>query len=166
MFIGIDPSTKTGLVALDGNTILMEKEIASTKQGFDQSVDIAFQVELSLVSLEKKGPIEGVCIEGYSFNSPYRVVQMVEIGTLIRFKLRKKYGFIDVAPNTLKKFATGVGKGKKEAVLLHAYKAWGYENSSNNVVDGYVLARIAQAIVRGGESNARNEIALSLMSKK
>lgn len=51
-----------------------------------------------------------------------------------------------VAPTTLKKFATGSGKGEKSAVQLNVYKKWGQDFGSNDEADAYVLARIAGAI--------------------
>ena len=54
-----------------------------------------------------------------------------------------------VAPTTLKKYATGSGKGQKSDVKMAILKNWGHEFKDDNVADAYVLARIAGAMHGG-----------------
>ncbi|MEC5422103.1 hypothetical protein QGM71_01170 [Virgibacillus sp. C22-A2] len=148
-YIGIDPSTKTGLVILnvEGN-VLLEKEI-TTKEKSDPArfVDITKQI----IPFINEG--DKVLIEGFSYGSRGRGVStQYGIGWAIRIKLlklvRSKYisDYIEVSPNTLKKFATGKGNVKKEDMILPINDRWGYRNGSDNIRDAYVLAQIGRAL--------------------
>jgi hypothetical protein len=46
----------------------------------------------------------------------------------------------------LKKFACNDTKAQKDDLKLHVFKKWGVELKDHNVVDAYILARIAEAI--------------------
>jgi Holliday junction resolvasome RuvABC endonuclease subunit len=52
--------------------------------------------------------------------------------------------YIEISPNGLKKFVTGKGSGKKEVIMLEAYKRWGIEGT-NDEVDAYCLAMVGLA---------------------
>lgn len=89
-----------------------------------------------------------VLIEGFSFGSRGRSVStMYGLGWCIRIMLESngfKWG--EVAPTALKKFASNKGNAKKEDLVLPVYKKWGFESSSNDITDGYVLARMLWSI--------------------
>ena len=143
-YVGLDPSTKTGIVILDkaGNVIL-EKEITTTiKAEPDRFMDIANQV-LKHIKKDDK-----VCIEGFSYGSRGRGVStQYGIGWIIRALLVKEnINYTEVTPGQLKKFATGKGNTSKDNMILPIYKKWGYEHDSDNVRDAYVLAQIGRAL--------------------
>lgn len=144
-YTGIDPSTKTGIVTLDDDgKIITAKEIKPTEDNDPwRFIEIARNVLDELVWAETF-----VCIEGFSYGSRGKGVSIqYGIGWIIRAELAKKgFGYEEISPNTLKKFATGKGNAKKDAMVLPIFKHWGFEHSSDNVRDAYILAQIARAL--------------------
>lgn len=142
-YVGIDPSTKTGLVILDeSGQVLLEKEITTTaKSDPHRFIDISNSV---IKHLDGKTII---CIEGFSFGSRGAAVStQYGIGWMIRSDLfRSGLKYTEVSPGGLKKFASGKGTTKKDELAVHIYKRWGFESKSDNVRDAYVLAQIARA---------------------
>jgi crossover junction endodeoxyribonuclease RuvC len=143
-FVGIDPSTKTGLVVLDEDgTILMTEEIKTKiNQDPHRFIDIADNL------LNELDTEDIIVLEGFSFGSKGQGVSVqYGIGWQIRSELiRCGFKYIEVPPSVLKKFATGKGNCKKEDMVLPIYKKWGFEHKSDNVRDAYVLARIGMAL--------------------
>jgi crossover junction endodeoxyribonuclease RuvC len=140
-YVGIDPSTKTGLVILnkDGEIINQEEVKSKLKSDPDRFVDLTESI------LEELHPNDIIAIEGFSYGSSGRGVStQYGIGWLIRAELFKRgYDYIEVSPSAVKKFATGKGNEKKENMVLPIFKHWQFEHPSDNVRDAYVLARIA-----------------------
>jgi crossover junction endodeoxyribonuclease RuvC len=147
-YVGIDPSTKTGMVIIDGNEIVLGEEV-KTKETQDpyRFIEIAEMIVRRLVH-HSVSYTDNICIEGFSYGSKGAGVStQYGIGWLIRAELiRNGYTYHEVAPGALKKFATGKGNTKKDEMVLPIYKKWGFEHSSDNVRDAYVLARIAKAL--------------------
>lgn len=143
-FIGIDPSTKTGFVALDkGGHILMAEEV--TGQGNKDPKRMVTLVDNLMQRITKN---DIICIEGFSYGSRGSGVDFqFGLGHAIRNAMfTSGIEFTVVAPSQLKKFATGKGNTAKENMILPIYKRWGFENESDNVRDAYVLAQIARSL--------------------
>lgn len=144
-YVGIDPSTKTGMVMIgETGCLIYRSEIRpKVEKDPERFMDIAKQILLNL----SEGDI--ICIEGFSYGSKGKGVStQYGIGWLIRAELiRNGYTYIDIPPTSVKKFATGKGNTKKDEMVLPIYKKWGFEHSSDNVRDAYVLAQMAKAIV-------------------
>lgn len=142
-FVGIDPSTTTGLVILDKHGELINAEVI-TAEGTDpgRMVDIVEQIRSHLE------PGDVIAIEGFSYGSKGAGVDVqYGIGWGIRMDLYNDgANYTDVPPTSLKKFATGKGTASKDNLAVPIYKHWGFEHSSNDVRDAYVLAQIARAI--------------------
>lgn len=158
-FVGIDPSTKTGFVALSpGGELLRAKELTGIG-----SEDPRRMVTLihEIISHVKPGDI--ICIEGF----PYDTQRAMFAGGLhhgIRNELFKRnLNYYEVAPNAVKKFVNVTGwvgepgnkrrlkaKEKKTAVMNAVNEHYGFIDSSDNIVDAYILARIAQEITFEG----------------
>lgn len=152
-FVGIDPSTKTGFVALDltGN-VLRAKELTGIG-----SVDPKRMRTLIHEVKEHVQADDFICIEGFGFASQ-QAVQNGGIGWGIRMMLDSRgMKYYEPAPNQVKKFvavSSWVGeignkrmlkdKEKKEAMKDAVKRIYGYEHSSHNVIDAYVLAQIAR----------------------
>lgn len=84
-----------------------------------------------------------VVLEGYAFKSE-KAVYAGELGGIMRFTVnRLGVPYVDIAPATLKKLATGVGKGKKLGVLVEAVKRLGYQGSDDNEADAMWLLQAA-----------------------
>jgi crossover junction endodeoxyribonuclease RuvC len=143
-YVGIDPSTKTGFVILNENGSLFAYNEVKTKETCDPQrfIDIANQIA-RCVSFD-----DVICVEGFSYGSKGKGVStQYGIGWLIRAELIKNgYTYIDVPPTSVKKFATGKGNAKKDAMVLPIFKKWGFESTSDNVRDAYVLAMMAKGI--------------------
>lgn len=142
-FVGLDLSTKTGLVIIDeSGNVLTEKEITSkVKEDPQRMIDLTEQV---LSHLEKD---DVIAIEGFSYGSRGRgVAFQYGYGYLVQISLYKNdFNYLIVTPSQVKKFATGLGNASKESMILPIYKRWGYEHESDNVRDAFILAQIARA---------------------
>lgn len=142
-YVGVDPSTKTGTVILDAQGNVLKKiEIEGVGEDPGRINDVVVR---TLRLIERT---DCVAIENFSHGSTGAYVgQQYAIGWAIRIGLYvRKQSYIEVAPNSLKKFATGVGRGGKEDLILPIYKRWGFEDPSDNVRDAFVLAQIVRAI--------------------
>ncbi|WP_044894824.1 crossover junction endodeoxyribonuclease RuvC [Bacillus alveayuensis] len=142
-FVGIDPSTKTGLVILENNKVHTAIEITSKeKRDPHRFMDITKKVMQHITKHDV------ICIEGFSYSSKGSAVSVqYGIGWILRSELiRAGLNYHDVPPSSVKKFATGKGNAKKEDMVLPIFKRWGFEHNSDNVRDAFVLAQIAQAL--------------------
>lgn len=154
-FVGIDPSTKTGFVALDehGN-VLRAKELTGIG-----SVDPKRMRTLIHEVKDHVQPDDRVCIEGFGFASQ-QAIQLGGIGWGVRMMLdARKIPYHEPAPNQVKKFV-GVagwvgekgskrrlqGKEKKDAVKEAVRQLYTFCHPSDNVNDAYVLAQISRHI--------------------
>jgi len=146
-YIGIDPSTKTGLVILDkGGNIKLETEVKSKiKQDPQRFMDLSDQI-VKLINQTCKSEEVKIMIEGFSFGSRGKAVStQYGIGWAIRTLLVESLlEYTEISPSALKKFATGKGNCKKEDMILPIYKRWGFQNDSDNIRDAYVLAQIGR----------------------
>jgi crossover junction endodeoxyribonuclease RuvC len=143
--LGLDISTKTGAVVLEGSkpSVVEAKLIHHPKEtGLERCSAIAGGV----LELAYKHKPEIVVLEGYGYANTNSLVTLVEIGTVIRYFLRQEgFPFITVAPAQLKKFVLGKGVGKKDEVRLGVFKRWGFEHKSDDVVDAFGLSAIGLA---------------------
>lgn len=159
-YVGIDPSTKTGIVEIseNGQVITYEIKPISTKDP-SRFIEIADEVCYFLPN-EREETV--ICIEGFAYGARGKGVStQYGIGWTIRMELIKKgYRYIDIPPTVVKKFATGKGNAKKDAMVLPIYKHWGFEHISDNVRDAYVLAQIARALDGQGVLTKYQEEAL------
>lgn len=154
-FIGLDPSTKTGFVALgESGQVLKAKELTGIgKEDPKRMITLIDEV----VRHVKKDDF--IIIEGFGFASQ-QAIQSGGIGWGMRMALiRNGLKYIEVAPNSLKKFinVTGwkgepgnkvrlKGREKKLEVMDSVEKHFNFTHKSDNVVDAYVLAKIGQAL--------------------
>lgn len=158
--VGIDASlTSTGLVVLDLTDGQVLRATAIRPQGSGVSRLAAIQDALKAEMAAWAGHPLHIAMERYGYDSFGRNSEIGEGGGAIKLALyrtlvgRARYPTL-VAPNQLKKFVAGVGSGKrapkKEDMKLEVFKRWGYEYSgpgSNDVIDAYGLARIAQMLM-------------------
>ena len=118
------------------------EEIISDYNNIDGFSEIALQITSQLE------PNDIVTIEGFSYGSKGQGVStQYGLGWIIRYFLYERgYKYIEVPPTSLKKFATGKGTVKKDNMVLPIYKKWGFEHSSDNVRDAFVLAQMAKGM--------------------
>lgn len=78
-------------------------------------------------------------IEGYAYNAHQSGERLGELGGVIRLALWEAgVGYVEVAPSTLKLFATGKGNAPKDQVLTAAVRA-GFTGDDNNAADAFWL---------------------------
>ncbi|ASA22027.1 hypothetical protein [Paenibacillus donghaensis] len=168
-FVGIDPATTTGFVALDeeGNVLV---EIAVTGEGKAPKGGITTG---KLVSLENKfytllKPEDKIAIEQPAYGTQTAVTAGMIHGGLRTMIYRKGLlEYIDVNPARTKKYVaveswTGQkgsmrrldSEEQKEAVKAAALEHFGYTHPVHDVIDAYIIARISLAVykVRNGGS--------------
>ncbi|MGA4718842.1 hypothetical protein [Fictibacillus nanhaiensis] len=150
-FIGLDPSTKTGFVALDEHgTVLKQKELTGVG-----SVDPLRMLTMIDEVMDFMKRDDFICIEGFGFASQ-QAIQLGGIGWGIRMALaRRGHKWYEVAPMALKKFAGATGnkgpdgkaiKADKIEVAKQTLKRWDFESGSDNITDAFLLAKIAEGI--------------------
>lgn len=135
---GVDASlTKTGVARTDGT--LCTIKLRSNLKGYERLFPMARAIDAELA-----GPLELVVLEGYSMHAPgaLALIRAAELGGLLRSRL-STHGmpFVDVPPSTLKKYATGKGNAKKEAMLAYALEA-GAHATNDDEADAYWLRQI------------------------
>ncbi|GAK05634.1 hypothetical protein JCM19037_4147 [Geomicrobium sp. JCM 19037] len=150
-FLGIDPSTKTGFVALSGTgQIIKAKELT----GIGDKDPKRMRTMIHDVAAHMQ-PNDHVGIEGFGFASQ-QAVQNGGIGWGIRMMLDAKgFNYLDIAPNTVKKYVHVTGwvgeKGnkqrisgphKKKAVIKAIKTHYNLTFPSDNVADAFLIARI------------------------
>ncbi|SDW79728.1 hypothetical protein [Paenibacillus sp. CF384] len=138
-FVGLDPSTRCGFVALDtAGGVLQKKEL----QGIGKTDPKRMSTQIDEI-IDHIYPDDVIVIEGFGFASQ-QAIQLGGIGWGLRMALfRRGMSYIEASPSQLKKFASGKGNTKKDELGVHIFKRWGFESSSNNVLDAFVLAHIA-----------------------
>lgn len=146
MFLGLDLSlTGTGAVVLKSPcySILSKDKIVAPEGSV--GMERLFILESIFLEYLSRFDITICCIESPSFASEKgQLFQLGEWAGLAKLQLYKKgIPFFFAAPNQLKKYVTGEGKGKKELIILDVYKNFGAEIRDNDIADAYVLARIA-----------------------
>jgi crossover junction endodeoxyribonuclease RuvC len=141
-YIGIDPSTTTGFVALSPEGEILQGFEITTKEKKDPNrfMDIADQI------IYKLRIDDSICIEGFSYGSKGKGIStQYGIGWLIRsYLIECGFKYQEVSPSGLKKFASGKGNAKKDNLVIPIYKKWGFESDSDNIRDAYILAQIAR----------------------
>lgn len=88
-----------------------------------------------------------VVMEGYSFASKNSQAHSTgEIGGIYKLKCYDRgINLLLASPGTVKKFATGTGKGPKSAITLGLYKKYALELTDEDQADAAALALIGQA---------------------
>jgi crossover junction endodeoxyribonuclease RuvC len=143
-YVGIDPSTKTGLAIIDKQGNIINAADITTKEKKDphRFSDIADKI------IDELEPNDIITIEGFSYGSEGKGVSFqYGLGWIIRHMLIERgFTYTEVPPTSVKKFATGKGNTKKDEMVLPIYKKWGFEHASDNVRDAFVLAQMAKGI--------------------
>lgn len=155
--LGVDPSTYTGLALIAEHTYtkvlnypgeLGIKRLASLEHGFGEFLDSHCP--------------DLVVIEGYGYGNKFTAVMMGEIGATLRLCLhRRGILWYTCPPSVLKKYVTGNGASTKAKVAAAVKIRWGFETSSDDVVDAYVLAQIGRQLALTGISGPLKGVTLN-----
>jgi len=158
--VGIDPSlTSTGVAHADG-----QFTIKWPGKGVDRLDDVYRRVISGAIWPDEAPDL--VVIEGYAHGRGHQAHQMGELGGVIRLAMRHAgVTFLDVAPPSLKKYATGKGNAGKELVLVEAVKRLGYDGSSTDEADAMWLRQIGLALydMPCAEVPATHRVALKVL---
>ncbi|WP_225442777.1 hypothetical protein [Paenibacillus lycopersici] len=146
-YVGIDPSTKTGFVVVDGDGEVWEaEEIAREGRDPDRLISLID----AITALVLPGDI--VCIEDFAYAKGHRMALLGGIGWGIRTILRRRgIQYHEVATGQLKNFAGAKGNCGKEDLIIPIYDLWGFRNGSDNVRDAFILAQICRSLYEPGK---------------
>jgi Holliday junction resolvasome RuvABC endonuclease subunit len=156
VYVGIDPGSKNcALVAWSPTEGLITtwKPRGTMPTGVLRLRKLMVDINRELVKLEINGTIRQFAMEAYSMAEKYGQHASGEVGAAIKLVILSHFATDDrraypvlVAPQQLKKFATGNGNTKKEMLPKEIYKRWGMDFNDTNLAEAYALARIAHAI--------------------
>lgn len=144
--LGLDVSTHMGIAVGDAGVLYMSDEFYTPKEDYSHRYERYEQYvqKVRLLVAEYKPAV--VVTERMVASKFGAAIIVNEIGAGIRFKLSDLgVPFIEVAPSTLKKFVTGKGNAKKQLMLLHVYKRWGFDTDNDNIADAYALYQMGLA---------------------
>jgi crossover junction endodeoxyribonuclease RuvC len=151
---GIDPSLRrTGVCVADHEyspyddpkTALFGSDSRgkSVRARMDRAEDLVGRICGHL----EANPPELILLEGYSYGSEGSTVALAEFGGLLRYNLLDLIGpsgrLLEVAPGTLKKFATGKGNSPKDQMAAHVAKHYAHLFPNNDHVDAFCLWNLA-----------------------
>jgi crossover junction endodeoxyribonuclease RuvC len=156
-FVGLDPATTTGFVALDEQGKVL---IAESIKGKGTKVKGGITTE-QLVSLENQiyrllQTGDEIAMEDTAFGTQNGITTGMIHGGIRSMIYRKKLVPNMVNPTATKKYVNVTGwkgengkkvrltaKEKKDAVKTAVYEHFGFEHKSHDVIDAYVMAQIA-----------------------
>jgi crossover junction endodeoxyribonuclease RuvC len=147
--MGIDPSTKSGVVVLghEGEVKLAVCIEFAKAKGFERLQLIA----KSMKSLIEEWKPDVVVVEGFAFRNKFTLVLMVQVGTIVRQALYLAgISWYDVPPTQIKKWTTGSGSADKAKMAVFVEKRWGFVSKNDNIVDAYAMAQVARQIALSG----------------
>jgi crossover junction endodeoxyribonuclease RuvC len=153
-FLGIDPATRTGLVALDENrNVLLEKELKGKGKG---AMDARQLVSLENLLYQYLQPEDEILIEDAAGGTQKGITTGMIHGGIRTIVIRKKLAFNLVNPLSVKKYVGVTGwtgeignkrrlnnKEQKAAMKAACMEHFGYTHKSDNVIDAYIIARIS-----------------------
>jgi len=151
--MGIDPSLTGCAVAVitaEKGELVGSWRFDNKLQGVERLIYIRDNVETVLCNYNSTSTQEKIVkigIEGYARGAMNRREEAGELGGILRVMFYE-FGipWVDVAPNQLKKFATGRGDAQKDHILLAVYKKWSVEFQTNDEADAFVAAQVARAM--------------------
>lgn len=92
--------------------------------------------------------VELIIIEGYAYAAAHGAHQAGELGGIIRLTVwMANVPHYDIAPTTLKRYATGNGQANKEQVVANARERLGYGGFDNNEADALWLRAIGMDLL-------------------
>lgn len=155
-FVGIDPATNTGFVALDekGN-VLRAKELTGVKSDTPHMIRTLHDEIWRHLYQDDLVAIEGFALDAQDTNKvssgcnwAARMATDRKVGTFISPRPNQLKKFVDVsewtgAPGSKKRLD---GKAVKKLVMEQVELRWGYKPPTDNIADAYVLAKIAEAV--------------------
>ena len=148
--IGVDPSTKSGLVVVDGTDVHAQVLRADCFKGISRVDWLRGQFDKWLDERLSTSAINCAVIEGYAYANKFTLTTLVEIGVCFRLSMYNRgIPCYICPPSVLKREIVGKGNATKQEVAAAVKSRWGYISPSDDVVDAYCLAKLAQEIAHG-----------------
>jgi crossover junction endodeoxyribonuclease RuvC len=158
-FVGIDPATNTGFVALDekGN-VLRAKELTGVKSDTPHMIRTLHDEIWRHLYQDDLVAIEGFALDAQDTNKvssgcnwAARMATDRKVGAFISPRPIQLKKFVDVSewepdPDRPGKKRRLTGKAVKKMVMEQVELRWGYKPPTDNIADAYVLAKIAEAV--------------------
>jgi crossover junction endodeoxyribonuclease RuvC len=157
--LGIDQSlSSTGFVVLEDSNLLYVERFGTQKE--DGQYSRIYDVCVRCSEIANKFKVDFAALEGISFSSlgnATRDLAGLHYAIYIELHFKHKYGVYVVAPNRLKKFATGKGNCAKEFMYEHLPKVIkeefvnrDYKKSKGlyDVTDAYWIARYLEETIK------------------
>jgi crossover junction endodeoxyribonuclease RuvC len=143
-YVGLDPSTKTGLVVLNEAGEVLHRKEYHLVNGIKSTDAEVLAYATAIIDLIPFGSL--VSIEGFSFGSKGKGVStQYAVGFALRYQLLQAgIKYFEATPSQVKKFATGKGNTTKDNMTIPILRMWNFEHPSDNVRDAFVLAQIAK----------------------
>jgi crossover junction endodeoxyribonuclease RuvC len=153
-YLGIDPGGRNcALVAFNPNRGVVRtwKPGKDFPDGVRRLSYLIHHIKQQLGAIhDDGGNVVRIAIEGYSMYERFGQHAAGEVGAAIKLGLVGWFGLdnpigypIIVAPQQLKKFATGNGNTGKAMIPKEVLKRWGEDFKDENLADAYALARVA-----------------------
>lgn len=150
VYIGCDQSISgTGLAAFDhegnflGDKLISSKPVKHPPDKCQRIIDIFANMYQWIISVSD-GEQPCVVLEDFAYSQVNQMALLGGLGYHIRIMLsRTSFNFGVASPGVLKKFVSGKGNCGKSAMILGAYKRWGYETDNDNLADAYGLGKLA-----------------------
>lgn len=138
--VGLDLSlTSPGVALMDGHAETWKPRSTGVER-------LAAFREWVIDEIVNKTDAQLVVIEGYSFGSRNGGERIGEAGGVVRLALRDmRVPFVEVAPASLKRYATGKGNASKDEVLIAAVKRSDIAFTDNNQADAFWLRQMGLA---------------------
>lgn len=96
------------------------------------------------VEFPTDAPADLVVVEGYAYGRPQQATHLGELGGVVRLALWEAgIPCVEVAPASLKRYATGRGNAGKAEVMMAAGKRLGYDGHDDNESDALWLWHMA-----------------------
>lgn len=172
--LGLDLSlTGTGVVILTDGKLVKQVLIKSKPVG-DKPVDELKRIEKIVDEIHKATcslTIDIAVIENLAFGvrNATSLTQLAGLNYFVRSMcLVTGIPFVLVAPTSLKKYVTGNGAAKKDAMLMETFKRWGVTMLNDNECDAYGLSQLGLALMGGNSKQTtkiQNEV-VSLIKKQ
>lgn len=157
--MGIDLSlTATGALVLGETGTVLARETIGTTPSTPHRQRLIHVADKVAALVDRYQPVMAMR-EGPAHNARFGVHLAGQVHGAVDYAMEKASLVmpLDVAPATLKKFATGRGTGEKGDIKMWVLDKWGEKFSDNNQSDAYVLARIAGLAVGFFPMTSRHE---------
>lgn len=165
IFMGIDPSIKCTGVAIVHRGGYHSYTLSAPEESSRGAARLKWFYD-EFVKIFIRYPTAIIAVEGYSFGSKGAVFNIGEHGGILRLAMHEQgRSWLEVPPQTLKKFATGTGSADKLSVSKELYKRFTVDLNSNDSVDATGLAIYAQAYMTLGAGMKLNIEQLTTLDK-